>query len=130
VRPREAQKESSSWPCKVGRERRKLRIRKKISGTAERPRVTVFRSLKHIYAQAIDDVTGKTLAHTSTLAGDVKSAIAESDKTDAAKKVGAALAKALLAQGVSQVVFDRNGYLYHGRVSALAEGAREAGLKF
>jgi large subunit ribosomal protein L18 len=114
----------------VGRERRKLRIRRKISGTAERPRVTVFRSLKHIYAQAIDDVTGKTLAHTSTLAGDVKSAIGESDKTDAAKKVGAALAKALLAQGVSQVVFDRNGYLYHGRVSALAEGAREAGLKF
>ena len=114
----------------VGRERRKLRIRRKISGTAERPRVTVFRSLKHIYAQAIDDVTGKTLAHTSTLAGDVKSAIAESDKTDAAKKVGAALAKALLAQGITKVVFDRNGYLYHGRVSALAEGAREAGLKF
>jgi large subunit ribosomal protein L18 len=110
----------------VGRERRKLRIRRKISGTAERPRVTVFRSLKHIYAQAIDDVTGKTLAHTSTLAGDVKSAIGESDKTDAAKKVGAALAKALLAQGVSQVVFDRNGYLYHGRVSALAEGARSS----
>jgi len=114
----------------VGRERRKLRIRRKLSGTAERPRVTVFRSLKHIYAQAIDDVSGKTLAHTSTLAADVKSAISESDKTDAAKKVGAALAKALLAKGVSQVVFDRNGYLYHGRVSALADGAREAGLKF
>jgi large subunit ribosomal protein L18 len=114
----------------VGRERRKLRIRRKLSGTAERPRVTVFRSLKHIYAQAIDDVTGNTLAHTSTLAADVKSAIAESDKTDAAKKVGAAIAKALLAKGVSQVVFDRNGYLYHGRVSALADGAREAGLKF
>lgn len=114
----------------VGRERRKLRIRRKLSGTAERPRVTVFRSLKHIYAQAIDDVSGKTLAHMSTLTADVKGAISESDKTDAAKKVGAALAKALLAKGVTQVVFDRNGYLYHGRVSALAEGAREGGLKF
>jgi large subunit ribosomal protein L18 len=114
----------------VGRERRKLRIRRKLSGTAERPRVTVFRSLKHIYAQAIDDVTGNTLAHMSTLTADVKGAITESDKTDAAKKVGAALAKALLAKGVTQVVFDRNGYLYHGRVSALADGAREGGLKF
>jgi large subunit ribosomal protein L18 len=114
----------------VGRERRKLRIRRKLSGTAERPRVTVFRSLKHIYAQAIDDVTGNTLAHMSTLTADVKGAISESDKTDAAKKVGAALAKALLAKGVTQVVFDRNGYLYHGRVSALADGAREGGLKF
>ncbi len=114
----------------VGRERRKLRIRRKLSGTAERPRVTVFRSLKHIYAQAIDDVTGNTLAHMSTLGADVKGDIAESDKTEAAKKVGAALAKALLAKGISEVVFDRNGYLYHGRVASLADGARAGGLKF
>ncbi len=114
----------------VGRERRKLRIRRKLSGTAERPRVTVFRSLKHIYAQAVDDVTGNTLAHLSTLSEQVKGGIGEADKTAAAKQVGAALAKALLAKGVDQVVFDRNGYLYHGRVAALAAGAREGGLKF
>jgi len=114
----------------VGRERRKLRIRRKISGTAEQPRLTVFRSAKHIYAQVVDDVAGKTLAHASTLSRDVRSAIGEDVKSDAAKKVGAAIAKALTAKGVSKVVFDRNGYLYHGRVKALAEGAREAGLKF
>ncbi len=114
----------------VGRERRKLRIRRKLSGTAARPRVTVFRSLKHIYAQAIDDVGGVTLAHTSTVAADVRADLAEADKTAAAKKVGVALAKALLAKGVTEVVFDRNGYLYHGRVAALADGAREGGLKF
>ncbi len=114
----------------VGRERRKLRIRRKISGTAERPRLTVFRSTKHIYAQCVDDVTGNTLAHTSTLAKDVRDAISESTKSDAAKKVGEAIAKQLLAKGITAVVFDRNGYLYHGRISALAEAARKAGLKF
>jgi len=114
----------------VGRERRKLRIRRKISGTAQRPRLTVFRSTKHIYAQCIDDVAGNTLAHTSTLAKDVRAAINDSTKSDAATKVGEAIAKQLLAKGISEVVFDRNGYLYHGRVSALAEGARKAGLKF
>jgi large subunit ribosomal protein L18 len=114
----------------VGRERRKMRIRRKISGTNEMPRLTVFRSAKHIYAQVIDDVTGKTVAHASTLSRDVRGAVAEDNKTDAAKKVGAAIAKLLLAKGISKIVFDRNGYLYHGRVAALAAGAREAGLKF
>ena len=114
----------------VGRERRKLRIRRKISGTAEKPRLTVFRSAKHIYAQVVDDVAGKTLAHASTLSRDVRSAIGEDDKSGAAKKVGSAIAKLLTSKGVTKVVFDRNGYLYHGRVKALAEGAREAGLKF
>jgi large subunit ribosomal protein L18 len=101
----------------VGRERRKLRIRRKISGTPQQPRLTVFRSSKHIYAQVVDDVAGKTLAHAST-------------KTDAAKLVGKAIAGMLKEKGVEHVVFDRNGYLYHGRVRALADGAREAGLKF
>ena len=114
----------------VGRERRKLRIRRKISGTDERPRLTVFRSAKHIYAQCVDDVNGKTVAHSSTLAEDVKGAIGEDNKSDAAKKVGKSIAKALLAKGIDKVVFDRNGYLYHGRVRALADAARKAGLKF
>ena len=112
----------------VGRERRKLRIRRKISGTAEKPRLSVFRSAKHIYAQVVDDVAGKTLAHSSTLAKGVKNA--EGNKTDDAKRVGTTIAKALIAKGITQVVFDRNGYLYHGRVRALADAAREAGLKF
>ena len=114
----------------VGRERRKLRIRRKISGTSERPRLTVFRSAKHIYAQVVDDVAGTTLAHVSTLSRDVRTDIGEDHKSGAAKKVGTAIAKALAAKGVKKVVFDRNGYLYHGRVKALAEGAREGGLEF
>jgi len=114
----------------VGRERRKLRIRRKMDGTAERPRLTVFRSAKHIYAQVIDDTKGTTLAHVSTLTKDLKASSSEAKKSDAAKAVGTAIAKALLAKGVSKVVFDRNGYLYHGRIRALADGAREAGLKF
>ena len=114
----------------VGRERRKLRIRRKMEGTAAKPRLSVFRSSKHIYAQVVDDVAGNTLAHVSTLARDVRGNIGEDDKTGAAKKVGAAVAKLLLSKGIEHVVFDRNGYLYHGRIAALAEGAREAGLKF
>lgn len=114
----------------VGRERRKLRIRRKISGTAEKPRMTVFRSAKHIYAQVIDDVDGKTLAHVSTLSRDVRGVAADVDKTKAAEQVGQAIAKALIAKGIDRVVFDRNGYLYHGRVKALADAARKAGLKF
>lgn len=113
-----------------GRERRKLRIRRKISGTEERPRLSVFRSLKHIYAQVVDDVAGKTLAHCSTLAKDVKSTADESNKTDAAKLVGKTIASQLKAKGITKVVFDRNGYLYHGRIKSLAEGAREGGLEF
>jgi large subunit ribosomal protein L18 len=113
----------------VGRERRKLRIRKKVSGTPERPRLSVFRSAKHIYAQVIDDTTGKTLAHASTLSKDLKGTLSEDKKSDAAKKVGALIAKICKSKGVDRVVFDRNGYLYHGRVSALAQAAREAGLE-
>jgi len=114
----------------VGRERRKFRIRRKISGTLERPRLSVFRSAKHIYAQVVDDAAGSTLAHASTLSADVKTAIDEVTKTGAAEKVGEAIARALIAKGIDKVVFDRNGYLYHGRVRALAEAARKAGLKF
>lgn len=113
-----------------GRERRKLRIRRKISGTPERPRLSVFRSLNHIYAQVVDDVAGTTLAHASTLSKDVKPSLGESKKTDAAKLVGQALAAQLKAKGITKVVFDRNGYLYHGRIKALADAAREGGLEF
>jgi large subunit ribosomal protein L18 len=114
----------------VGRERRKLRIRKKVNGTTERPRLSVFRSTKHIYAQVIDDTTGKTLAHASTLSKDLKGTLEEDNKVEAAKKVGALIAKICKSKEISQVVFDRNGYMYHGRVSALAQAAREAGLEF
>ena len=114
----------------VGRERRKLRIRRKISGTPDQPRLSVFRSAKHIYAQVIDDVDGKTLAHASTLSKDVRGPASDATKSDAAKMVGKAIAAALIAKGITKVVFDRNGYLYHGRVRALADAAREAGLKF
>lgn len=114
----------------TGRDRRKLRIRRKINGTEERPRLSVFRSLKHIYAQVVDDVAGKTLAHCSTLAKDVKPAADDTTKSDAAKLVGKTIAAQLKAKGITKIVFDRNGYLYHGRIKALAEGAREGGLEF
>lgn len=114
----------------VGRERRKLRIRKKLGGSTERPRLSVFRTAKHIYAQVIDDTSGLTLAHASTLSKDLRGTLAEDKKSDAAKKVGALIAKICKSKGIEQVVFDRNGYLYHGRVSALAQAAREAGLEF
>ncbi len=114
----------------VGRERRKLRIRKKVNGTESRPRLSVFRSAKHIYAQVIDDATGATLAHASTLSKDLKGTLKEDNKVEAAKKVGALIAKICKSKEISQVVFDRNGYMYHGRVSALAQAAREAGLEF
>jgi large subunit ribosomal protein L18 len=112
-----------------GRARRKRRIRKKLSGSGERPRISVFRSSKHIYVQAIDDSKGTTVATVSTLSEGVKGVV-DGDKTAEAKAVGAAIAKVLKDKGIEQVIFDRNGYLYHGRVKALAEGAREAGLKF
>ncbi len=111
-------------------EKRKARIRKKIGGDAERPRLTVYKSLKHMYAQIVDDVSGKTLAAVSTGSKALKDQVKEDDKTAAAKKVGAAIAKAALEKGVTQVVFDRNGFDYHGRVAAVAQAAREAGLKF
>ena len=114
----------------VGRERRKLRIRKKVVGSTERPLMSVFRSAKHIYAQVIDDVTGKTLAHASTLSKDLKGTLDKDKKIDAAKKVGALIAKICKSKKIDRVVFDRNGYMYHGRVGALAAAAREAGLEF
>lgn len=114
--------------------RRRLRrargIRKTIQGTAERPRLAVYRSSKHIYAQLIDDTTGCTLAAASTQAKDVKSQVAELKKSEAAEKVGLALAEAAKAKGVESVVFDRKGWAFHGRVAALAKGARDGGLKF
>jgi len=114
----------------VGRERRKLRIRKKVSGTPERPRLSVFRSARHIYAQVVDDVSGKTLAFASTLSKDLRGMLENDTKLEAAKKVGALIAKICRSKQIERVVFDRNGYLYHGRVSALAQAAREAGLEF
>jgi large subunit ribosomal protein L18 len=113
-----------------GRDRRKARIRKRISGTSERPRLSVFRSARHIYAQVVDDTGGGTLAAASTLSPDLKGTLEADDKTGAAKKVGALIAKMCLERKVGKVVFDRNGFLYHGRIKALAEAAREAGLDF
>src|SRR5688500_1839449 len=102
------------------------RIRKKVSGTAERPRLAVFRSLNHIYAQVIDDVSGKTLAAASTTEKDLKGSTG--GNIEAAQKVGKTVAERAIAAGVSSVVFDRGGYLYHGRVKALLDATREAGL--
>ncbi len=109
---------------------RHARVRKKVSGTAERPRLCVYRSTNHIYAQVIDDVKGATLCSASTLSKEVASRLADVTKTEASKLVGAAVAKKALELGIKQVVFDRGGYLYTGRVQALADGAREAGLEF
>jgi len=112
------------------REKRKSRIRRKVSGTAARPRLTVYKSLKHMYAQLVDDVAGKTLVSIGTTSKNLKGEVKDDDKTAAAKKVGAALAKAAKDKGIEAVVFDRNGFDYHGRVQAVAAAAREAGLKF
>jgi large subunit ribosomal protein L18 len=112
------------------RQRRKFRIRNRISGSTERPRLTVFRTATHIYAQVIDDGSGKTLAAASTLTAELVGAVGDVDKTAAARKVGALVAKRCLEKSIAKVVFDRNGYLYHGRVKALAEAAREGGLEF
>jgi large subunit ribosomal protein L18 len=112
------------------REKRKARIRKKLSGTAERPRLTVYKSLKHIYAQVVDDVSGKTLVSVGTTSKTLRGELGEDSKTSAAKKVGSAVARAALDKGVKRVVFDRNGFDYHGRIAAVAQAAREAGLEF
>jgi large subunit ribosomal protein L18 len=112
------------------RVRRKVSIRKRIHGTAERPRLSVFRSSKHIYAQAIDDVSGKVLAASSDLEAALKADLEGKNKKDKAKVVGKAIGAKLVALQISSVVFDRNGYLYHGRVAHVADGAREAGLAF
>ncbi|HAW70368.1 MAG TPA: 50S ribosomal protein L18 [Firmicutes bacterium] len=116
---------------KASRRKRHLRIRKKVFGTAERPRLAVFRSINHIYAQIIDDQKGTTLATASTLDGDIKGKVGgHGGNIAAAKEVGSAIAKRAQEQGIKSVIFDRGGHIYHGRVSALAEAAREAGLEF
>lgn len=114
----------------VIRKARHLRVRNKISGTGAKPRLNVFRSTGHIYAQIIDDVAGVTLVSASTLSGDIKKDIAGKTKQEAAKIVGLAVGRMAMAKGIEQVVFDRGGYIYMGRVQQLADGAREAGLKF
>ncbi|HEV56249.1 MAG TPA: 50S ribosomal protein L18 [Phycisphaerales bacterium] len=112
------------------RERRDWRSRRKVFGTAERPRLTVFRSSRHIYAQVIDDVAGVTLAAASTRGRTLRDQVARGGNKQAAEMVGTALAKEALGVGIKCVCFDRNGYRYHGRVRALAEAARKAGLVF
>jgi large subunit ribosomal protein L18 len=112
------------------RRRIRYRIRRKVSGTAQKPRLAVFRSDKHIYAQAIDDGSGRTIAHASSLDADLKGNVKRGGNVDAAKVVGGAIAARLKDKGIEDVVFDRGGYLYHGRIKALADAAREAGLKF
>ena len=112
------------------RRRIRYRIRAKVTGTAVKPRLAVFRSDKHIYAQAIDDGSGQTIAHASSLDAALKGNVKRGGNVDAAKAVGGAIAARLKDKGIENVVFDRGGYLYHGRIKALADAAREAGLKF
>lgn len=110
--------------------KRQVRVRKKIRGTSERPRLNVFKSSRHIHAQIIDDTTGTTLVSASTISADIKATLEYTGNVDAAKNVGAAIAKKALENNIKTVVFDRNGFLYHGRIKALAESARENGLSF
>ena len=117
-------------PKNVARLRRHARVRKALAGTAARPRLNVFRSQKHIYAQIIDDESGVTLSSASSLDPAVREKAAKGNDVDAAKVVGEVVARRALEKGVKAVVFDRGGYLYHGRVAALAAAAREAGLEF
>jgi large subunit ribosomal protein L18 len=114
----------------IGRRRRQERVRKKVLGSDARPRVCVFRSNKHIYAQVISDNQGKTLAAVSTLSGALAEAAKQTKGVATAKQVGLALAKACKEKNITKVVFDRNGFLFHGRVKAVADGAREGGLEF
>lgn len=120
-------------PTKIKLEPRKkikFRIRKRIIGTPEVPRFVVFRSLTNVYAQLIDDTNGKTICSVSSIAKDVKSETGKISKTDKSKFIGKKIAEKAAEKSISKVVFDRNGYLYHGRVKAIADAAREAGLKF
>ncbi|MFH1136299.1 MAG: 50S ribosomal protein L18 [Pseudomonadota bacterium] len=117
-------------PKALARARRQSRVRKKVLGSDERPRLCVFRSARHIYAQIINDVEGKTLVAASTLTPALKEKVSGLKKTEAAKLVGKHIAQEAKAKGIDKVVFDRNGFLYHGRVQALSDSAREAGLEF
>ncbi len=114
----------------VNRKKRHRRVRTKLHGTPERPRLNVFRSSKHIYAQVIDDQSGETLVAASSLDPQLRSELGHGGNREAAHKVGALLANRAVEKGIKDVVFDRGGYLYHGRVKELADGAREAGLNF
>lgn len=115
---------------RLSRQQKKKRIRKKISGTGERPRLVIFRSLKHIYAQIVNDYDNKTLTGASSLSKSLQAEIAGKSKKEVATIVGKAVAEKAKSMKIETVVFDRGGYLYHGRVKALADGAREGGLKF
>jgi large subunit ribosomal protein L18 len=115
---------------RVARKKRQSRVRKKITGSVERPRLCVFRTSKHIYAQIIEDVTGNTLVRASTVSKESSDSVKYSGNVEAAKEIGKKIAEKALAKDIKQVVFDRNGFLYHGRVKALADAAREAGLTF
>ena len=115
------------------RDRIKYRIRRRVRGSVERPRLTVFRSVAHMYVQVVDDATGKTLASASTVEAAVKGALptkTTGGNVEGAKAIGKAIAERMLEKGVKQAVFDRNGFLYHGRIKAVADAAREAGLEF
>ena len=114
----------------VARLKRKKRIRRKVEGTDQRPRLSVFRSDKHIYAQIVNDVTGTTLVSASTLSPDYKEMEQIKGKVAAAKRVGELVAQKALEKGIAKVVFDRNGFIYHGRIQALADAARQKGLDF
>ena len=115
---------------KQTRAQRKKRIRIKIAGTAERPRMSVYRSLNHMYVQLIDDAAGRTLLGLSTRSKDLRAEFSGTGNREAAKRLGEITAQRAKAQNITKVVFDRNGFLYHGRVKALADGAREQGLEF
>ena len=114
----------------IRRDKTKARIRGRVSGTPERPRLTIYKSLKRIYVQAVDDTKGITLAAASSLEKDLRGSLKNGANIEAAKAVGASIAARLKEKGITSVVFDRNGYVYHGRVKALADSAREAGLQF
>ena len=115
---------------KAIREKKHLKIRNRFSGTAERPRLSVYRSNNHIYAQIIDDTVGKTLVSAATVEKDIKAALAHTDDVEAASYLGDVIGKRAVEKGIKEVVFDRGGYVYHGKVAALADAARKAGLEF
>jgi large subunit ribosomal protein L18 len=116
-------------PRQLARRRRQARVRRRVQGSDARPRLSVFRSGRHIYAQVISDQTGRTLAAASTLSPTVREELGRSGNREAARRVGALIARVCQERGIRAVVFDRNGFLYHGRIQALAEGAREGGLQ-
>ena len=115
---------------KISRDNRKERIRKKVNGSSERPRLTIYKSLRHLHAQVIDDSTSRTLVAASTLSKELKGKLDDGDKKAAAKQVGLLIAEKCKAAKIEKVVFDRNGNPYHGRIAAVADGAREGGLQF